>query len=211
MFNTVSIRSNEGGQTLPWAYVTDLSLARPTQAVFTTFLDDQDYTHVVFGDNAAGRIPPVNAELYVTYRFGEGSEGERPGPGAIDTIAASTVPGVDLWDISVRNLASPLGGTDPETVDAMRQSIPRAAAASRAVLSRSTTTPTSPCRCPEWPRAWPMAPSTPPSTSRIAPQEGQADDTYMQRLINDVEYYMKDKVIVGSTVYAEPSTSRNCG
>ena len=40
VFNTVSIRSNEAGQTLRWAFVTDLSLARPTQAVFTTFLDD---------------------------------------------------------------------------------------------------------------------------------------------------------------------------
>ena len=204
VFNTVSIRSSEGGQTLLWAFVTDLSLARPTQAAFTTFLDDQDYTHVVFGDNAAGRIPPVNAELYVTYRFGRGAMANDLGPGAIDTIASSTAPGVDLWDITVTNLASPLGGTDPETVDAMRQSIPRAAAR---IKSRAVT-------LNDYADLAMQVPGVAKSVShgtvytavhvRIAPQEGQADSSYMQRLINDVEYYMKDKVIVGSTVYAEP-------
>ena len=204
VFNTVSVRSNEGGQTLSWAFVTDLSLARPTQAVFTTFLDDQDYTHVVFGDNASGRIPPVNAELYVTYRFGRGAMANDLGPGAINTIASSTAPGVDLWDISVSNLASPLGGTDPETVDAMRQSIPRAAAR---IKSRAVTLNDYADLAMQVPG---VAKSVAHGTVytavhvRIAPQEGQADSTYMQRLINDVEYYMKDKVIVGSTVYAEP-------
>ena len=204
VFNTVSIRSSEGGQTLSWAFVTDLSLARPTQTAFTTFLDDTDYTHVVFGDNASGRIPPVNAELYVTYRFGRGARANDLGPGAVNTIASSTAPGVDLYDISVTNLASPLGGTDPETVDAMRQSIPRAAAR---IKSRAVT-------LNDYADLAMQVPGVAKSVShgtvytavhvRIAPQEGKSDASYMQRLINDVEYYMKDKVIVGSTVYAEP-------
>ena len=204
VFNTVSVRSYEGGQTLPWAFVTDLSLARPTQEAFTTFLDDQDYTHVVFGDNTSGRIPPVNAELYVTYRFGRGAMANDLGPGAIDAIASSTAPGVNLYDISVKNLAPPLGGTDPETVDAMRQSIPRAAAR---IKNRAVTLNDYADLAMQVPG---VAKSVAHGTVytavhvKLAPQEGQADTTYMQRLINDVEYYMKDKVIVGSTVYAGP-------
>ena len=207
VFNTVSIRSDEAGQTLPWSFVTDLSLARPTQAVFTTFLDDSDMTHVVFGDNAAGRIPPVSANLYVSYRFGVGAEANDLAPDSINTISAATVPGVDMWGVSVRNPTSPLGGTDPESVDAMRFSIPRAASRikSRAVTLNDYADLAM--------QVAGVAKSVAHGTVytavhvKIAPQDGAADDTYMKRLCDTVEDYMKDKIIVGSTVYAEPSSN----
>jgi hypothetical protein len=41
---------------------------------------------------------------------------------------------------------------------------------------------------------------------RIAPTVGNANVTYMAELCQQVERYMADKVIVGSTVYAEPTT-----
>ena len=208
VFNTVSIRSNEGGQTLPWTFVTDISLARPTQAVFTTFLDDTEATHVLFGDNAAGRIPPVNAELYVTYRFGSGAAANKLAPGAINSIAAASTGGVDLWGVSVRNPESPLGGTDPESVDAMRYSIPRAAVR---IKSRAVT-------LNDYADLALQVPGVAKSVShgtvytavhvRIAPQDGQADDNYMQTLLDTVEDYMKDKIMVGSTVYAEPTIAQ---
>ena len=59
---SISVTTREGGQLVEWTYISNISLARPTQPLFTTFRDDQDYTHIVFGDNASGRIPPVNAE-----------------------------------------------------------------------------------------------------------------------------------------------------
>ena len=204
VFNTVSIRSNEAGQTLPWAFVTDLSLARPTQPAFTTFLDDADYTHVLFGDNSAGRIPPVNAELFVTYRFGRGAMANDLAPDAINSLAASSVPGVDLWGITVRNPESPTGGTDPESVDAMRQSIPRAAVR---IKSRAVTLNDYADLAMQVPG---VAKSVAHGTVytavhvRIAPTGGVASENTMTRLIASVEDYMKDKIIVGSTVYADP-------
>jgi hypothetical protein len=204
VFNTVSIRSNEAGQTLPWAFVTDLSLARPTQPAFTTFLDDADFTHVIFGDNAAGRIPPTNAELFVTYRFGRGAMANDLSSDAINSLAASSVPGVDLWGITVRNPESPTGGTDPETVDAMRQSIPRAAAR---IKSRAVTLNDYADLAMQVPG---VAKSVAHGTVytavhvRIAPTGGVASTDTMSRLIASVEDYMKDKIIVGSTVYADP-------
>ena len=54
----------EGFQTMNWSYVSHLSRARPTQAVFTTFMDEVGLTHIVFGDNASGRIPPVNTQFF---------------------------------------------------------------------------------------------------------------------------------------------------
>ena len=41
---------------------------------------------------------------------------------------------------------------------------------------------------------------------KIAPTAGQGDDLYIQRLCAEVEAYMADKIIIGSTVYAEPET-----
>jgi hypothetical protein len=204
VFNTVSIRSNEAGQTLPWAFVTDLSLARPTQPAFTTFLDDADFTHVIFGDNAAGRIPPTNAELFVTYRFGRGAMANDLSSDAINSLAASSVPGVDLWGVTVRNPESPTGGTDPESVDAMRQSIPRAAAR---IKSRAVTLNDYADLAMQVPG---VAKSVAHGTVytavhvRIAPTGGVASTDTMSRLIASVEDYMKDKIIVGSTVYADP-------
>ena len=204
VFNTVSIRSDEGGQTLPWTFVTDLSLARPTQAVFTTFLDDSDMTHVVFGDNAAGRIPPVNAQLYTTYRFGVGARANDVPAENLNTVAAASAPNVDLWGVSVRNPSSPVGGTDPETVDAMRFSIPRAASR---IKSRAIT-------LNDYADLAMQVPGVAKSVAHgtiytavhvtIAPTGGQGDAGYMAKLCTNVEDYMKDKIIVGSTVYAEP-------
>lgn len=206
IFNTVSVQSEEAGQSIPWTFVTDLSLARPTQSAFTTWLDDGNQTHVVFGDNAAGRIPPVASSLFVTYRFGVGAAANDLGSDSIINIASTSVPAdVDLWGVSVRNAASPIGGTNPESVDAMRFSIPRAASR---IKSRAVT-------LNDYADLAMQVPGVAKSVShgtvytavhvRIAPQEGEADSNYMANLILQVEDYMKDKVIVGSTVYAEPT------
>ena len=48
----------------------------------------RDCTHVVFGDNAAGRIPPVNAEFYVTYRYGVGAAANASRSTTLSTIIA---------------------------------------------------------------------------------------------------------------------------
>ena len=204
VFNTVSIRSDEAGQTLPWTFVTDLSLARPTQPVFTTFMDDTDITHVVFGDNSAGRIPPVSATMYVTYRFGVGAKANDVPSERLTTISAASAPNIDLWGVSVRNPTSPVGGTDPESVDAMRFSIPRAA--SRIKSRAITLNDYADLAMQVAGVAKSVAHGTIYTAVHvvIAPTGGQGDAGYMGKLIASVEDYMKDKIIVGSTVYAEP-------
>ena len=205
IYNTVSVRTQEGSQTLPWMYMSDLSLARPTQAAFTTFLDDQDTTHVLFGDNTAGRIVPVNANLYVTYRYGVGAASNDLTQNMLTSIVASSVKGADLTYVTVRNPEAPIGGTDPESVDAMRSSIPRAAGR---VKSRAVT-------LNDYADLALQVPGVAKSVSygtvytavhvRIAPQNGQGSVQSMTLLCAQVEDYMKDKIMVGSTVYAEPT------
>ena len=202
VFNSVSLKTREGGQIVDWALIANLALARPTQPVFTLFRDEQDYTHVVFGDNASGRVPPVNAQIFVTYRYGKGAEANLIQPNKIKTIINST--DEEWWGLSISNPRSPVGGTDPETVDAMRQSVPRAAARikNRAITLNDYADLA--LQVPNVAKSVAHGTVYTAVTVRIAPSEGQGDDNYMKTLCDQVEFYMKDKVIIGSTVYAEP-------
>jgi hypothetical protein len=107
---------------IEWSYVDNLVVADPDASVWTTYLDDQQFLHIVFGDNVAGRIPPNGAQVTCSYRYGAGARGNVAG----GTITQITPP---IAGVSVVNAAdSPCnGGADNESIDQMRYSIPRAA------------------------------------------------------------------------------------
>ena len=96
---------------------------------------------------------------------------------------------------------APLGGTDPESVESMRYSIPRAAAR---IKSRAVT-------LNDYADLAMQVPGVAKSVShgavytavyvRIAPMDGEGNDQYMADLCDAVEAYLFDKVMVGSTVY----------
>jgi len=133
-----------------------------------------------------------------------GAEANLLGPGAINTVVNAS--GDDWWGVRVTNTKNPVGGTDPESIDAMRQSIPRAAAR---IKNRAITLHDYADMALQVPGvAKSVAHGTVYTAVRvkIAPTAGQGDDAYIQRLCLEVEAYMEDKVIIGSTVYAEPDT-----
>lgn len=105
---------------IEWSYVDNLVLADPDASVWTTYLDDQQFVHVVFGDNVAGRIPPNGAQITASYRYGSGAAGNVVG-GTITQITPP-VAGVDVVNADPLN-----GGANNESIDQMRYSIPRAA------------------------------------------------------------------------------------
>ena len=202
IYGTVKVYTQEGAVNVEWTYVSHLADARPTQAVFTTFMDEEAMTHVVFGDNAAGRIPPVNAQMYVNYRYGVGAAANNLPANSIDTIAP--IANVDLFGVSVTNPASPIGGSDPESIDSMRYSVSRGGAKMR---DRAVT-------LNDFADLALQVPGVVKSVSygtvytavhvRIAPPDGKANDVYMAQLCNATKAYLQDKVMVGSTVYIEP-------
>jgi hypothetical protein len=205
IYNTISVITREGVAVTNWNFVTHLSSARPTQAVFTTFMDEVGLTHIIFGDNAAGRIPPVNAQFFVTYRFGVGAAANTLASNAIVGIA--NIPNVDLTFVTVTNRDSPVGGSDPESVDSMRYSISRGGSKLR---SRAVT-------LNDYAELAMQVPGVAKSVAygavytavhvRVAPINGKADANYMARLCNSVYAYMQDKIMIGSQVYPEPLDS----
>ena len=202
IFGTVRVQTREGYQIVNWTSYHHLATARPTQAVFTTFLDESGYTHIVFGDNSSGRIPPVNAEAFVDYRFGRGALANTLAANTVDTIAPIT--DVDTFGLSVTNPASPVGGSDPESVDSMRYTISRGGTRIR---DRAVT-------LADYADLAMQVPGVSKSVAygtvytavwvKIAPPDGQANTDYMAKLCNSVEAYLIDKIMIGSSVRAVP-------
>jgi hypothetical protein len=203
IYGTVQVTTLEGTQVVNWSYVSFISGARPTQAVFTTYTDETGITHVVFGDNAAGRIPPVNAQFFVSYRYGVGSAANLLPSNSLTSI--SNIPNVDLTWVTVTNRDSPVGGTDPESIDSMRYTVSRGGSKLR---QRAVT-------LNDYAELAMQVPGVAKSVAygsvytavhvRVAPIDGKADANYMDRLLSAVTGYLQDKIMIGSEVYPEPT------
>ena len=202
IFGSTRIISQEGYQTVTWSYTSDLSTARPTQPVYTTYIDDTGVTHLVFGDNTSGRIPAVNATMYCSYRYGVGARANDLPEDSITVIVPPK--GVDTFFVKVTNPASPVGGADPESISSMKYTIPRAGARIR---SRAVT-------LNDYADLAMQVPSVSKSVAYgtvytsikllVAPPNGEATADAMVRLCQTVEQYMSDKILIGSTVIVGP-------
>ena len=202
IFGSTSITSVEGYSTVTWSYTSDLSTARPTQPVFTTYTDDTGATRIVFGDNSSGRIPAVNAVMYCNYRYGVGA---RANDVPEDTIKIIVSPkDVDTFFVKVTNPASPIGGSDPESIASMKHTIPRAGARIRSRAVTLNDYADLAMQVPSVSKA--VAYGTVYTSIKIlvAPPNGEATSDAMIRLCNTVEQYMADKVLIGSTVIVGP-------
>lgn len=129
---TVKVYTKEGGQLVTWDNVDKISLAMPTQSAFTTYVDDDNYTHVLFGDKNSGRIPPANVEIYVSYRYGVGAAANDLTAGSITSLSNDYA---NTLGVTVTNSKMPAGGADIETIDSMRYSIPRSTALNKRAVT----------------------------------------------------------------------------
>lgn len=108
-----------GATAVEWQRVTNLIEYGANDAVFTVETTEASYVNVRFGDGVHGRIPTVNTPLAATYRYGVGAAGN-VSAGSIVQLFGS-VPGV----FSVSNAVPATGGTNAESMESMRSSIPR--------------------------------------------------------------------------------------
>jgi hypothetical protein len=200
VFNSIVVTSSEGNQIVTWDLLDNLVNARQTQSAFSTYVDDNGTTHVLFGDGSAGRIPPTGTVLMASYRYGTGSAANSIGAGDINTLVGTSQP----QGFSFQNLDTPLGGADIETVESMRFSIPRTQkVADRAVTLEDFTALS--LKVPGVGKCMSYGQVYSNVTVRIAPVGGAAglDPLSLAPLVASVEAYLSDKVMIGSTVYVE--------
>jgi hypothetical protein len=110
-------------QMVPWSAVADLLDAGigPASPVFVPEIETTGAAYLLFGDDTNGLRPEPGTNFSATYRVGNGTAGNV----ARETIAMIDLPN-DLLSV-VTGVTNPLpawGGTDPETVDHVRQSAP---------------------------------------------------------------------------------------
>lgn len=90
------------------------------KTVFTTFIDSQDRTYILFGDGVGGRIPPNAGTITATYRIGAGKAGNVPA-NKLTYIKSAVLNGV-----TVSNQSAATGGSDAESTDSIRINAPLA-------------------------------------------------------------------------------------
>lgn len=86
--------------------------------------DEFDAGEVGFGDGVFGVIPPLGADIVITYRVGGGVRGNVP-PGTIDTVVQGILPSGGRTPVRLRNLERGDGGNPPESVEHARFFAPR--------------------------------------------------------------------------------------
>jgi uncharacterized phage protein gp47/JayE len=127
---SLDVYMDEGsGSITVWTWVDHLIEWGANDRVFTTYADENNVVHVLFGDGVNGKIPAALTVIQAGYRVGGGEVGN-VGPATLTTMD-TPVTGV----INVTNSQAAVGGQDAETLDQIRANAPKALIA----LNRAVT------------------------------------------------------------------------
>jgi predicted phage baseplate assembly protein len=148
--NTVRIFVKNGASYSEWTYVLNLVDYGPSDTVFTTFFDENDYVTVLFGDGVSGVIPPRAESIKAEYLVGGGTIGNIP-VAQTDGAGGTAVSGLTSWyyvpgltsgqlatlssAVTVSNTTSGAGGANPDSIETMKVLAPLAFAS----LNRAVT------------------------------------------------------------------------
>jgi uncharacterized phage protein gp47/JayE len=122
--NSLVVYVGQGSAFTPWTYVESLSVASPRDLVFTTRLNADGTTTVIFGDGVNGLIPQANQLISALYKVSIGIAGNV----AADTVEEVTfIPGNGnpelLSLLSVGNGTAAVGGADADSGTQLRKKI----------------------------------------------------------------------------------------
>jgi predicted phage baseplate assembly protein len=118
-----------------WLPQRDLLASDAFAPEFVLEVEDDGTAAIRFGDDEYGMRPPEKAKFDASYRIGNGTRGN-VGAGSIRHVAlAGADAALANRIVGVRNPQPATGGTDPESIDHVRQSAP----AAFKVLQRAVT------------------------------------------------------------------------
>jgi hypothetical protein len=128
---SISVTVKVGDRNLPWTQVAHITDYGPNDSVYSVDTDENNYVSITFGDGVSGAIPPIHFEIRVDYVVGGGAIGNIPVNTALGVYAVPPViSSATIQDIQSRITAiaqtAGSGGADPETLDSIRFTAPRA-------------------------------------------------------------------------------------
>ncbi len=217
--STIRVYVKEGSSYTEWTKVNYLIDYGPTDLVYTVVYADDDTFIIQFGDGISGAIPALGTYIQASYTVGGGTLGN-----IADNVLNEIVyvPGVldpSTVELTVANLAPAVGGYNPETLELIREIAPL----TYRVNSRAVTLEDFESLSLSVPNAGKVkaVASTPTSvTLYLAPIRTATDADLnpgiynegtesvpswqpTQELIdlkNDVEDFLSDKILIGTTV-----------
>jgi hypothetical protein len=65
----------DGSNYVKWTRVTNISLYNRNDRVYTSYIGEDDFIKIQFGDGVSGAIPPASNEIYVAYNLSDGIYG----------------------------------------------------------------------------------------------------------------------------------------
>jgi Baseplate J-like protein len=127
--STVEVYVYEDGTTpVRWTRVNNINVIPTGMSGFSTYVDPEGYTRVVFGNRISGRVPPPGVRIAVNYETTNGSVGNI-GQNKIRSFKLTQTTGV-----TVSSSTASTGGSSGESLDSIKRSIKSAIKAqSRAV------------------------------------------------------------------------------
>jgi hypothetical protein len=219
---TTELYVQDGDVYSKWTQVQHLLDNGPTDLVYQVNTDANNNVFILFGDGVSGVIPTLHSEIRANYMVGGGIIGNVPSDTLVDIVY---VPGLSTNQttalqstVTVTNAASAIGGSDPETTNQIRVSAPASLrAANRAVTLQDyadlTISVSGVGKANAYADVWTsvtvyIAPSRSSVDSDLAPGLDDVGDPTLEydRLKADVEAYLEDKVLLGTTVTIQPPT-----
>jgi len=132
--NSVKVFVKNGDVYEEWKHVTHLVDYGPSDLVFTTTTDANNFVCVTFGDGVSGYIPPKDSEIRIVYFVGGGTIGnvamETPFQilkfpvGVSEAESNALLAAIDTANIK-NPYASAMGGAEPEDNATIRQNAPK--------------------------------------------------------------------------------------
>jgi hypothetical protein len=219
---SIELYVQDGDVFSKWSQVQHLLDYGPTDLVFSIYLDENNIVYATFGDGVSGVIPTTYSEIRAKYTVGGGEVGNVI-PDTLTTLFY--VPGLTDSQttalqsaITVTNTTTAIGGSDPETTDQIRISAPLSLRANNRAVTLQDYADLSLAvsgigKASASASVWTsvtvyIAPSR--SATDTDPQPGldSLGDPSLEfdRLKSDVETYLSDKILLGTTVTIQPPT-----
>ena len=119
----ITLTGTLNGVSLLWTPVRDLLSSRPDDREFVVEVESDLAATLRFGDDRSGRRPDAGTAFTAVYRIGNGSRGNIGADALVHFVIGS---GVASAIASVRNPLPAVGGTEPESLEDVRQYAPSA-------------------------------------------------------------------------------------
>jgi predicted phage baseplate assembly protein len=219
---TTELYVQDGDVYSKWTQVQHLLDNGPTDLVYQVNTDANNSVYITFGDGVSGVIPTIHSEIRANYMVGGGLIGNVPSDTLVDIVY---VPGLSTNQttalqsiVTVTNADPAIGGSDPETTNQIRVSAPASLrAANRAVTLQDyadlSISVSGVGKANASAETWTsvtvyIAPSRSSIDSDLAPGLDDVGDTTIEydRLKADIENYLEDKILLGTTVTIQPPT-----